>query len=109
MTMFVIGGVKEELQPIHALKTGEYILAELDACFMPFEDTLDNLIHPFRKNEPISFVFFASYEIRDNRIHSFRLAPWTQPTAIEPFRMDAAAFASSEAGQSFKIGNSFQV
>ncbi|KAI3545571.1 hypothetical protein CTAM01_08702 [Colletotrichum tamarilloi] len=87
MAMFAKGhiGVKEELRPIHVLETDTHILAELDACFMPFEDTPDNLIYPFKKLQPISFRFFASYEIRDNQIHSFRLAHWPQPTAIEPF------------------------
>ncbi|KAK1711958.1 hypothetical protein CaCOL14_001699 [Colletotrichum acutatum] len=87
MAMFAKGhvGVKEELRPIHVLETDKQILAELDACFMPFEDTPGNLIHPFRKYQPISFRFFASYEIRDNQIQSFRLAHWPQPTVIEPF------------------------
>ncbi|KAK1687535.1 hypothetical protein BDP55DRAFT_660312 [Colletotrichum godetiae] len=87
MAMFSKGhmGVREELRPIHVLESDSHILAEVDACFMPFEDTPDNLIHPFKKHQPISFRFFASYEIRDNQIRSFRLAHWPQPTVIELF------------------------
>ncbi|KAK1635624.1 hypothetical protein BDP81DRAFT_350782 [Colletotrichum phormii] len=87
LAMFAKGhvGVKEELRPIHVLESDNHILAEIDACFMPFKDTPNNSFHPFKKHQPISFRFFASYEIRDNQIHSIRLAHWPQPTVIKPF------------------------
>ncbi|GKZ77793.1 hypothetical protein AnigIFM56816_000576 [Aspergillus niger] len=87
LAMFANGhiGVKEELRPLHVLETEGYIFAELDACFMPFEDTPQNFFHPFKRGEPLSFRFFASYEIRDDRISFMRLAHWPAPSVIEPF------------------------
>ncbi|KAH7065267.1 hypothetical protein B0J12DRAFT_29793 [Macrophomina phaseolina] len=77
--------VKEELRPRAVVQTGEYIMAEVDACFVAREDTPGSPFYEFKKGDSLAFRFFGVYKLREGRICEFHLSFWPKPTPIEPF------------------------
>ncbi|WP_084692324.1 nuclear transport factor 2 family protein [Parafrankia elaeagni] len=69
-------GIPEELKPRIVLRSEDHILAELDIVLRPERDVPDHFLTPLVTGQEATARFFASYDLRGDRIAAFRLAWW---------------------------------
>lgn len=69
-------GIPEELKPRIVLRSEDHILAELDIVLRPERDVPDHFLTPLVTGQEATVRFFASYDLRGDRIAAFRLAWW---------------------------------
>lgn len=69
-------GIPEELKPRMVLQSEEHILAELDIVLRAERGVPDHFLTPLVAGQEVTVRFFASYDLRSDRIAAFRLAWW---------------------------------
>lgn len=69
-------GIPEELRPRIVARTEGHILVELDIVLRPERDVPDHFLTPLVSGREVTIRFFASYDLRGDRIAAMRLAWW---------------------------------
>ncbi|MCK6401350.1 MAG: hypothetical protein L6Q74_05475 [Sphaerotilus natans subsp. sulfidivorans] len=85
LLMFAHDGVSERLEVLRVVREGECMMAELEGRLVFSKDRSDHPMGPAKAGQEIVTRFFASYEIRGDRISRLLLAWWpAQAKAIHP-------------------------